>query len=133
MNVVLDTNVLVSALWSPDNKPSAIVNAAIAGQFTLCYDYRILEEYTAVLSRPKFGFTEFEINSLLDPLIKCGLSVIPDPLPDISFIDKSDKKFYEVAKFCNAYLVTGNLKHFPVEDCILSTTIFFDRFFNKSD
>ncbi len=128
MNVVLDTNVLVSALWSPDNKPAAIVTAAIAGQFTLCYDYRILEEYTAVLSRPKFGFTEFEINSLLDPLIKSGLSVVPAPLSDISFVDNSDKKFYEVAKFCNAYLVTGNLKHFPTEDFILSTTIFFNQF-----
>ncbi len=128
MNVVLDTNVLVSALWSPDNKPGAVVNAAITGHFTLCYDYRILEEYTAVLSRPKFGFTEFEINSLLDPLIKGGLSVIPTSLPDISFIVKNDKKFYEVAKFCNAYLVTGNLKHFPTEDFILSTATFFDRF-----
>ena len=30
MNIVLDTNVLVSALWSPGRKPGEIVGAAIA-------------------------------------------------------------------------------------------------------
>ena len=38
MNIVLDTNVLVSALWSPGRKPGEIVAAAIMGCFNLCYD-----------------------------------------------------------------------------------------------
>ena len=54
MIAVLDTNVLVSALWTPNGKAAYIVNQAIAGRLKLCHDYRILTEYREVLSRPKF-------------------------------------------------------------------------------
>ena len=128
MNIVLDTNVLVSALWSADSKPAAIVNAVIAGRFTACYDYRILDEYVKVLHRPKFRFNEWEINSLLDPVIRNGISVIADPLPEIAFADESDKKFFEVAKFCHAYVVTGNIKHYPSDGCIITVADFYERY-----
>ena len=110
MNIVLDTNVLISALWSANSKPGAIINAVLARRFSVCYDYRILDEYAQVLRRPKFKFSEWEINTLLDPIIKNGISVIPNPLPNVPFIDESDKKFFEVAQFCDAYVVTGNIK-----------------------
>ncbi|MCF0247480.1 MAG: putative toxin-antitoxin system toxin component, PIN family [Synergistes sp.] len=128
MNIVLDTNVLVSALWSADSKPGAIVNAVIARRFTVCYDYRILEEYIKVLHRPKFKFNDREINYLLDPIIKNGISVIPETFPNISFIDESDKKFFEVAKFCNAYIITGNVKHYPDDSCIITVADFYDKY-----
>lgn len=66
-----------------------------------CFDYRILCEYREVLQRPKFGFTSGEVNSLLDWIEHYGQSVVEEPLDDV-FIDVSDKKFYEVAKFCGA-------------------------------
>lgn len=128
MNVVLDTNVLVSALWSADSKPGAIVTAVIARMFTACYDYRILDEYTKVLHRPKFEFTDWQISSFLDPIIKNGISVIAEPLPEIPFEDESDKKFFEVAKFCDAYIVTGNTKHYPADKCIITVADFYDRY-----
>lgn len=56
MNIVLDTNVLVSALWSADSKPALIVNGVLSRRFTVCYDYRILNEYYAVLKRPQISF-----------------------------------------------------------------------------
>lgn len=87
MNIVLDTSVLVSALWSPSSKPAAILNAVISRRFTACYDYRILDEYNKVLRRPKFGFSEWEIICLLEPIIKNGISVIAEPLPEIPFTD----------------------------------------------
>ena len=77
MQIVLDTNVLVSALWSANSKPAAIVTAVLARRFTACYDYRILDEYARVLRRPKFKFKDWEISALLDPIIKNGISVIP--------------------------------------------------------
>ena len=129
MNIVLDTNVLVSALWSADSKPGMIVNAVIDRRFTACYDYRILEEYIEVLHRPKFKFRDWEINYLLDPIIKNGISVIPEPLSNILFIDESDKKFFEVAKFCNAYIVTGNIKHYPEDGCIIDVADFYNKYF----
>lgn len=128
MNIVLDTNVLVSALWSANSKPGAVVNAVIARKFTACYDYRILDEYQKVLHRPKFGFQDWEINYLLDPVIKNGISVVPEPLPDIPFTDESDRKFFEVARYCEAYVVTGNIKHYPEDPCIITVADFCDRY-----
>lgn len=128
MNVVLDTNVLVSALWSPGRKPGEIVTAAIAGQFRLCYDFRIVEEYERVLRYPKFAFEDWEIRALLEPLFRQGLSVVPKPLSEPPFTDESDRKFYEVARFCDAPLVTGNLAHFPREAGIFSVAEFHERY-----
>ena len=128
MNIVIGTNVLVSALWSVNSKPGAVVNAVIARKFTACYDYRILDEYQKVLKRPKFGFQDWEINCLLDPVIKNGISVVPEPLPDIPFTDESDRKFFEVARYCEAYVVTGNIKHYPEDPCIITVADFCDRY-----
>lgn len=128
MNIVLDTNILVSAIWSPGRNASDILNAIFARKFTACYDYRILEEYDRVLHYKKFPFSEWEINSVLEPIIKNGFSVIADPLPDISFTDESDRKFYEVARFCCATLITGNGKHYPKESDILTMSDFCKKY-----
>lgn len=128
MNIVLDTNVIVSALWSPGRNASDILNAVISRRFTACYDHRILEEYDRVLHYKKFPFSEWEINSVLEPIIKNGISVIADPLPNVPFTDETDRKFYEVAKFCHALLVTGNGKHYPEEKDILTLSEFCSRY-----
>lgn len=128
MNIVLDTNVLVSALWSPGRKPGEIVSAAIMGRFHLCYDFRIVEEYERVLRYPKFGFYESEIAALLEPLLRQGLSVVPEPIMDVPFPDESDRKFYEVARFCRVPLVTGNTAHFPKDETVLTVAEFYDRY-----
>lgn len=126
MNIVLDTNVLVSALWSPGRKASEIVTAFFSQKFTACYDHRILEEYDRVLHYKKFPFNEWEINSILEPLIKNGISIIPDRITEIPFVDESDRKFFEAAKFCNAPLVTGNVKHYPNDALIITVADFYD-------
>ncbi len=128
MNIVLDTNVLVSAIWSPGRNASDILNAVFARRFTACYDHRILEEYDQVLHYKKFLFTEWEINSILELLIKNGISVIAGPLPHVSFTDETDRKFYEVAKFCYVLLITGNGKHYPQENDILTMSDFCARY-----
>ena len=128
MNIVLDTNVLVSALWLADSKPGVIVSAVISGRFTACYDYRVLEEYDRVLHRPKFGFSEWEIQYLLEPLVKQGMSVVPGPLPGVAFADESDRKFLEVAEYCRALLVTGNLRHYPQNARIVSAADFYKKY-----
>ncbi len=125
----MDTNVLVSALWSAVSKPSAIVSATVAGRFKMCYDYRLLEEYRSVLLRPKFNFDKWQVDWLLDELTASGISVIAKPLPKIKFTDESDRKFYEVAKFCNATLITGNIKHYPQDSCISTVADFYNLYF----
>ena len=82
-----------------------------------------------MLSRPNFKFYDLQINFLLDRLEKDGISVIPTSLPQVPFPDESDRVFYEVAKFCNTPLVTGNLKHYPKEDCIVTVSDFYGNFY----
>ena len=106
-----------------------MLNAVISRKFTACYDYRTLGEYNKVLRRPKFGFSEWEIICLLEPIIKNGISVIAEPLPKILFTDDSDKKFYEVAKFCHAPLITENTKHYPQDSCITTVADFYQLYF----
>lgn len=126
MLVVIDTNVLVSALWSRNGAPARILSMIISGRLIPCYDYRILTEYREVLARPKFKFSDGEVTSLLEWIIDNGQSVIAEP-SNTPFIDESDKKFYEVAKFCGAKLITGNIKHFPDVDWILTVSQFLEQ------
>lgn len=49
----------------------------------------------------------------------------PPSLPSVSFSDEFDRVFYEVAKFCNAPLVTSNLKHFPMENCVITVADYY--------
>ena len=128
MFVVIDTNVIVSSLWSEDGSPAKIMSMVLDGILTPCYDYRILAEYRNVLMRPKFGFSKGEVDALLDWIESYGKSVIAIPL-NIDFVDEDDKKFFEVAKYCNAKLITGNLKHFPIDEDVMSVNKFLDMFF----
>lgn len=127
MMVVIDTNVLVSALLSKNGTPAKIVSMVLNGAIIPCYDYRIICEYREVLKRPKFGFSNGEINALLDWFESIGQSVIAEPISK-KFDDEENKKFYEVAKHCGAILVTGNLKHFPKESWILNPIQFWEKY-----
>ena len=130
MLVVIDTNILVSALWSKDGAPAGILSLVISGRLIPCYDYRILTEYKEVLMRPKFKFTGSEVNSLLDWITDNGRSVVAEPL-SADFTDEADKKFYEVAKFCGAKLITGNIRHFPKDPAVLTVSEFLEQYHLK--
>lgn len=112
MKVVLDTNVLVSALLSPFENPASILRSILCGDLLLCYDSRIISEYREVLQRNKFNFEQQEINDLITYLEDSGELIIPKPLK-IKLQDIDDLPFIEVAASANAdYLITGNKKHF---------------------
>ena len=124
MLAVIDTNVLVSALWKPEGNASLVLSNVISGKIQPCYDDKIIKEYRDVLTRPKFKFSSLQVECLLDIFIQDGLYVIPKPLYDVNFTDDDDRVFYEVAKHCNAPLVSGNLRHFPVDPLVMSLTDF---------
>ena len=123
MMVVIDTNVLVSAFWSKKGTPAQILALVQNGRLTPCYDSRIFAEYRRVLRRPKFNFSEWEITGVLTQIESDGVSVVPCPLT-APFTDEEDRKFYEVARHCNATLITGNLKHFPKDELVQSAAEF---------
>ena len=121
---VIDTNVFVAALLTKNDDSATVkVYEAIAdGLITPLYHKDILEEYAEVLSRPKFKFSEKKINAVLDMIIKYGVEVFPKPTGEI-LIDMDALIFYEVAmenRDDESYLVTGNQKHYPVRDFIVT-------------
>ncbi|MCL2270854.1 MAG: putative toxin-antitoxin system toxin component, PIN family, partial [Treponema sp.] len=54
MKIILDSNVIVSALLSPNGLPAKILNLILSGSVTIVYDNLILSEYINVLGREKF-------------------------------------------------------------------------------
>ena len=113
MKIVLDTNVLVSGLLNPYGPPGRIVGMVAAGELTLCFDARILCEYSEVLMRPKFPFREEQINALLDQIRTAGEPVAGRPL-EKGLPHPDDEPFLEAAIAGSAeYLVTGNPRHYP--------------------
>lgn len=118
MNVVIDTNVLVSALWSKNGTCANILYRVLNYDLIIVYDKRILHEYKIVLERQKFGFEKDEVESIINFIKNEGLCIVAKPL-DIRFVDEADKKFYEAAKTLNCKIITGNKKHFPDDKNIL--------------
>jgi len=57
MNVVVDTNVIVSALINANGIPARILSLVLNGNIKILYDNRIIFEYINVLSMKKFGFS----------------------------------------------------------------------------
>ncbi len=115
MIIVLDTNVLVSGLLNPYGAPGEIVRLISSADMALAYDARILSEYREVLLRPKFPFEEAQIDSLLEQISCRGRVVAAKPLLR-SLADPDDDCFLEVAISGSVdFLVTGNVKHFPVK------------------
>ena len=113
MRVVVDTNVLVSGLISPFGPPGVIVGLAATGTLHLCYDARIVAEYREVLERPAFAFRAGDVKTLLSRIAASGAPFAPAPLA-VRLPDAGDRPFLEVAVSADAaFLVTGNLKHFP--------------------
>jgi len=127
LKAVLDTNILVSALWSPAGNASVIVNLIFSDRIVPCFDQRILDEYRAVLSRPRLAFPAGQVDDLLAEMFERGLQVIPLP-STFEMIDETDRKFYDTAKFCAAYLITGNTRHFPKDPSVISPAGFLDIF-----
>ena len=121
---VVDTNVLVSALLSrkEDSATVRVVNELFGGRIVPLYHRDILEEYSEVLHRRKFHLRESTIQLVLNSVIQFGMEVFPQPTGEI-LIDMDGLVFYEVAmekRDDDAYLVTGNQKHYPVREFIVT-------------
>ena len=112
MRVVVDSNVLVSAMLSPHAPPAQVVRLALQGDLGLFHDHRILAEYREVLSRPKFDFDAEDVRALLEGIDWIGETIFASPL-SLELPDSDDLPFLEVAAAAGAdALVTGNSRHY---------------------
>ena len=130
IKAVIDTNVLVSAFWTPNRlSPTVrIVDAITKDLFTPLYSSQIIAEYCEVLSRSKFKFSKDEVHNLIDHIVAHGELLKPSESAAY-FPDPDDKVFFCTALSAAAYdplLVTGNQKHYPPVDFVVSPSEFCD-------
>ena len=113
---VIDTNVLVSALL-PSQKvsnPTMVLREVFKGRITPVFNEEILDEYKEVLSREKFHIHQARIDTVVNHIKNTGLELERTKSWEGVFPDPKDIVFYEVTlSKDDAYLVTGNIKHFP--------------------
>lgn len=113
MKIVVDTNVLVSALIRSEGIPARILDVILSRQAKTVLDHRIYLEYEEVLLRPEFGFSRELVDDLLDFLWLSSERVRVATM-SVELPDADDTKFLEVAMTASAdFLITGNLRHFP--------------------
>jgi putative PIN family toxin of toxin-antitoxin system len=111
--VVLDTNIIVSALLQPLGPPAQVFSLAAGGSIQLCISGEVYAEYEEVIRRPRFRRDETVIAAALDTIREKGFWVKPTEAIR-ACADPDDDIFLECAQAVRAsYLVTGNLKHFP--------------------
>lgn len=123
--VVIDTNVLVSALITRnESSPTVqILNFLVSGDIIPVYSDEIVKEYDEVLHREKFKLPETIIIRLLKDIMDNGLRISELSKVEETMPDPKDIVFYAVtlsAKDKDAFLVTGNEKHFPEKPFIVT-------------
>lgn len=119
--VVLDTNVVVSAGIRPEGAPARLImDWVLEGRVQVVTSPSIVWEYREVVRRAKFfrySFPPLWLEFLIAESLKLpdaeawadpGPDLPPDPPPD-----PKDLPFLALARAAGAWLVTGNLKHFP--------------------
>jgi putative PIN family toxin of toxin-antitoxin system len=121
---VIDTNVVIAALLSKkaDSATVKVIKAVMDGKIIPLIHDDILSEYEDVLRRDKFHLQPTTIQTILHAFRIFGVEVTPQKSGEI-FPDPDDLIFYEVTlakRKDNAYLVTGNQRHYPVRDFIVT-------------
>ncbi|HTC33471.1 MAG TPA: putative toxin-antitoxin system toxin component, PIN family [Bryobacteraceae bacterium] len=113
IRVVLDTNIIVSALLQPLGPPAQVFMLVLGDSVRLCVSGAIYAEYEEVISRPRLQRTEAVIAAALQLIREKAVWVRPTETVR-ACPDADDDIFLECAHAARAdYLVTGNLKHFP--------------------
>lgn len=120
---VIDTNVIVSALISkdPESYPFTIMAHIYSGAITPVFNEDIIKEYREVLGRKKFHLDTSDIDAALKVIINYGHNIERTTVKGEVFPDQKDIVFYEVKMSKeDAYLVTGNIKHFPKKPFVVT-------------
>jgi putative PIN family toxin of toxin-antitoxin system len=111
--VAFDTNVLVSAMYTPHGNESRAIELWHAGRLKLAVSDAMLAEYETVLTRPKFRFDPDKVRRFLAPFQAHRPRIVPPQTLSVC-PHEPDNRFLECAEAAQAdFLITGNLRHFP--------------------
>jgi len=111
IRVVIDTNVLVSAILF-GGTPGELIPLWESGRIKPLASKEIIDEYIKVLTYPKFGLSEAEINYILYNEILTYFDIIQvKDRPVIIKVDPSDDKFIHCAKTGTAGVIISGDQH----------------------
>ncbi|MBI5252916.1 MAG: putative toxin-antitoxin system toxin component, PIN family [Euryarchaeota archaeon] len=111
MKIVLDTNVLVSAVILRNGKPFQLLKNGELGKVRIVLSRQIIEEFRKVLAEPRIGFTKREINTTIQKISSFSQIVNPKIKLKVVKEDLDDNKILECAIAGGAkYIVSGD-KH----------------------
>jgi len=134
MRIVIDTNVMISALLFGD-RASKLFDCLKDGRCTLVATKEILREYLITLAYPKFGLTEKEIKSVYQEEILPLTEPVEAKHSKIKCRDEDDEKFLDCAATSGAdAIVTGDkdllalkskvrFKIYTIEEILESLTV----------
>jgi putative PIN family toxin of toxin-antitoxin system len=113
IQVVLDTNIIVSALLRSGSLPEAAFNLAMDRVVQLSVSEAILAEYEEVFRRSRLRIHPDKVTLTLKRIREVSQLVRPAVSVTVCS-DPDDNIFLECAEAAQAnYLVTGNIRHFP--------------------
>jgi uncharacterized protein len=110
MRVVLDTNIIISALLAPAGKPAAIVRIWLDGKFTLLTCAAHLDELRSTLEKPRVAerVKPHKAGRLVNQVKKLAEDIGPLPRVELS-LDPTDDFLLALSEGGKAaYLVTGD-------------------------
>lgn len=121
---VIDTNVIVSSMLKHDSIPGEILDLVISKTIVPLLNKEIIEEYEDVLKRNKFGFDNVEVDNLIANLKTNSIFLEREQTLE-EFIDEDDIVFYEIVMrsarhTMDAFLITGNIKHYPIRNYVVT-------------
>ena len=132
---VIDTNVIVSAMLKHNSIPGIILDFVTNKTIVPLLNREIMDEYKDVLTRNKFGFDEVDVNNSIN-IIKENAIFLEREESFENFVDEGDVVFYEIVMSArntmDAYLITGNLKHYPVRNFVVTPKEMLDIINNSN-
>lgn len=117
IDVVLDTNVLVAALISPEGEHAQALTYLVEHPeaFHLVVSSQIMDEYADVLGRSIITLRGLkpEADVLLEIISDIAEEVVPKAIPALVYPDNKDKPFLEAAVYVSGILITNNVRDYP--------------------
>ena len=122
MLLVIDTNIIVNAIKSPNPQAKSVMllRDVFCGIHKMCISTKIIEEYEDVLKRAELQLSPQKVDRFLAWIKLNAFWIEPRPTTkdQVSMRDEDDRIFFDVAKCLNAKLVTRNYKDYPVHELI---------------
>lgn len=128
---VIDTNVLVASLLTHnhDSATVRVMDAVYSRRVVPILNDEILAEYREVLHRPRLHLDSAKCDFILSFITTAGAFLEPIHVAE-EMPDEKDRVFYEIAlsgqSNGKSWLVTGNMKHFPKANFIVTPAQFCD-------